>query len=439
VAKEISFNEFCKFQDKQLEADRAVNNFTYTFYGGAAGGGKSYFLRWEGIKLLLRYYKKYRLKGVRIGLFCEDYPALRERHLSKIQYEFPRELGVLNKSDHEFILNDECGGGVLAFRNLDDPSKYLSSEFASTLVDELTKNPRETFDFLNMRRRWPGIPDTKFIGASNPGGIGHGFVKKLWIDRDFSDESLDPKEFVFIRARVEDNTYLGQEYIRTLEQLPEKLRKAYREGSWDIFAGQYFTEWSSERHVCEYFEIPSGWTKIRCLDYGYAKPSAVYWLAVDYDGNVYVYRELYGVGYTYKTLAEEIVNMTPEDEVIDYTVADTSVFDKSPDTGKDGDDTFAENGVPITSANKERIIGWNLFRDYLLQGKIVFFENCVNAIRTIPALVYNDIAKGLKVEDLDSAGEDHAADAIRYGLMSLPPLPILKAQGEVNIYQNIVG
>ena len=128
--------------------------------------------------------------------------------------------------------------------------------------------------------------------------------------------------------------------------------------------------------------------------------------------------------------------MTPEDEVIDYTVADTSVFDKSPDTGKDGDDTFAENGVPITSANKERIIGWNLFRDYLLQGKIVFFENCVNAIRTIPALVYNDIAKGLKVEDLDSAGEDHAADAIRYGLMSLPPLPILKTQGEVNVYQN---
>lgn len=418
----MNFSDLCKFEAKQLQAAQAVKQNIYTLYGGSAGGGKSYFLRWEALNLLLYYTGKYGIRGVRVGLFCEDYPALKERHLSKIEFEFPDWLGTLNKSEHEFRLNAQYGSGVIAFRNLDDPSKYLSSEFAAILVDELTKNPRETFDFLNMRRRWPGINDTRFVGSSNPGGIGHAFVKKLWIDRDFTGERYNPKDFQFIRARVEDNPHLGQDYILTLDSLPEKLRKAYKDGDWDIFEGQYFSEFSRDKHVIEPFEIPDGWMRFRCMDYGYVKPSAVYWCAVDFDGKIYVYRELYVTGRTYAQLAEEIVSLTPEKERIEYTIADTSMFAKTLDTGEYGNDIMARNGVEITGGNKERIPGWNRLREYLKNDLICWFSTCTNAIRSIPSLVHDNV----RVEDLDSDGEDHSADSIRMGLMSMPDTPINK-------------
>lgn len=368
----------------------------------------------------------------RIGLFCEDYPSLRERHLSKIEFEFPSWLGTLNKSDHEFKLAPKYGGWTIALRNLDDPSKYLSSEFAAILVDEITRNSREIFDFLNMRRRWPGIPDCKFLCASNPGGIGHGWVKKLWISRNFEGENFDPREFKFIPAKAIDNVHLGEAYERQLGQLPEKLRKAYRDGDWDVFAGQYFTEWSRERNVVESFTIPAGWSRIRCLDYGYEAPSACYWLAINYDGHVYAYRELYESGLTYAQLARKIAAFTPKDENIEYTVADTSMFAKTLDTGEDGDSIMAQNGVEITAANKERIAGWNLMREYLREGRLKFFSTCTKAIETIPALVHD----ANKIEDVAKGSDDHAADSLRYGLQSLPPIPVRQKDIIINPYEN---
>lgn len=307
MIEDIKFSTLAGFQPKQLEAKDVVKTHKYILYGGSAGGGKSYWLRWMGLYLLMYYYAKYDIKGIRVGLFCEDYPALRERHLSKIPYEFPSWLGELNRSEHEFRLKDEFGGGVLAFRNLDDPSKYLSSEFASELVDELTKNKRETFDFLTLRLRWPGIPDTKFLAATNPGEIGHGWVKKLWINKDFSGESYDPLEFKFIKAMYLDNRFIESSYEKQLNALPDTLRRAYKDGDWDIFAGQYFTEFRRDIHVCEPFEIPKTFQKFGGIDYGYTAPSAVVWCAYDkaFD-TIYVYNELYRKGLTYSDLAKEI-------------------------------------------------------------------------------------------------------------------------------------
>lgn len=432
MAKEVKFSEICNFQLKQMDCLKSVKDFTFTLYGGAAGGGKSYALRFIAVYLLLYYAKKYGLRGVRVGLFCEDYPALKERHLAKVQFEFPEWLGTLNRAEHEFRLADSWGAGVLAFRNLDDPSKYLSSEFAAVLVDELTKNKRDAFDFLNMRRRWPGITDTKFVGATNPGGIGHAWVKKLWIDQDFEGENYDPKDFKFVPARAIDNKFLGAAYEKQLDQLSDNLRKAYKDGDWNLFAGQYFTEWRESRHVIEPFAIPEGWVKFRCLDYGQVKPSAVYWCAVDYDGRIYVYRELYETGHTYPSLALKISDMTPHTEKIEYTVADTSVFDTSKESGRDGKELFAENGCPIIPANKNRIIGWNLVRQYLRQDMIKFFSTCKQAIRTIPSLVYKE-----GTEDCDTGGDDHSGDAIRYGLSSRPPLSVQNLETKMpNIYAN---
>lgn len=404
-----NFFDFCKFQPKQLEAAQAVEDYTYILFGGAVGGGKSFFLRWIAVYLLMIYFAQIQKPGIRVGLFCEDYVALADRHLSKIQYEFPEWLGTLNRSNHEFVLKDGYGAGVIVFRNLDDPSKYLSSEFAAILVDEVTMNERSVFDFLNLRRRWPGIENTKFICASNPGGIGHGWVKKLWIDRDFTGEQFDPKDFVFVRSQAKDNKYLPESYSKQLEGLPEKMRKAFLEGNWDIFEGQYFPEFSKDKHVIEPFEIPQGWTRFRSIDYGYEAPAAVLWYAVDYDGNVYVYRELYQRGLLYKDLALKIREMSDPDEngepkeKFDYNVADTDMFAATRDTGEYGYDIMGNNGVPITPANKERIPGWNLVRKYLQEGTLKIFSTCTNLIRTFPLQIHDEH----KPEDLKKGGEDH--------------------------------
>jgi hypothetical protein len=427
----MNISELMKFQPKQVDALNAVKGHTFTLYGGAAGGGKSYFLRWIGIYLLLKWAKETKLTGIRIGLFCEDYPSLKDRQISKIKYEFPAWLGTFNQSEHEFTLHPAYGSGVMALRNLDDPSKYLSSEFAAVLIDELTRNPKDTFDFLNMRRRWPSITETKLIAATNPGGVGHAWVRKLWIDKDFTQETFNPQDFAFISAKATDNRYLGEEYEKQLSTLPEKLRKAYRDGNWDIFAGQYFTEWDKSQHVIEPFDIPEGWTRITGIDYGFEKPSACYWLAIDYDGIIYVYRELYQTGLTYSQLGKRIKYIQGPQELIEYNVADTSMFAKTLDTGEYGQDIMAKEGVPIIPANKDRLAGWNLMHDYLRLNRIKFFKNCNNAIRTIPALVYKD-----GTEDIDKASEDHAADAIRYALMSLPPIPEKQEPKVYNPYTN---
>ena len=181
----------------------------------------------------MEYYAKYQIKGVRAGLFCEDYPSLNDRQLSKIKFEFPQWLGKFNESKHEFTLAPEYGSGVIAFRNLDDPSKYLSVEFAVIGIDEINRNPKTTFDMLRSRHRWPGIKDVKFLAGCNP--LGEAWVKNLWVKRLFPPEEKEQYEFVFVPALPTDNPHLPQEYYKSLESLPENQRKAYLEGNWDAF------------------------------------------------------------------------------------------------------------------------------------------------------------------------------------------------------------
>lgn len=408
--QEIKFSDLAGFQPKQLEAAKALREFKYLLYGGAAGGGKSYFLRWIAIRLLIYYAQTYNVTGVRVGLFCEDYPSLNDRHLSKIPFEFPTYLGRLNKSSHEFVLDPRYGSGVIAFRNLDDPSKYLSSEFASILIDELTKNKREMFDFLNMRMRWPGIKDVKFIGATNPGEVGHGWVKKLWITRDFKDENYDAEEFAFVQAKYDDNSYLDESYEKQLGSLPENLRRAYMEGDWDIFAGQYFPEFRREYHVCKPFEIPKEWPRFICGDYGYTAPSAVYWMAYDEQFDDYVcYREIYERGLTHKDLALKIREANREDNIPARDVIfDPAIWAKK-DSPRSGADemmsVFRPDQMRLHKGDNSRVVGWNRVHEVLktyeidkvTKGHLRIFSTSKELIRTLPELVHDDH----KVEDVD--------------------------------------
>ena len=425
MSREISLRDLINPEPRQIEFLETLDKYKYLLFGGAKGGGKSYILRWALVKLLVKWAQAGH-KKVRVILACEDYPALKDRQITKIETEFPRWLGTLSENNIEgmsFVLRPQFGGGVIALRNLDDPSKYASSEFAAAAVDELTKNPRMVFDQLRSIIRWPGIEDTKFLAGTNPGERGHAWVKKLWIDRIFTPEDPKAEEVHFIKSLPTDNSHNSASYLEELQRLPEKLRKAYFEGNWDIFEGQYFTEWDRTKHVYPPFVVPSTWRNFRAYDHGRENPACCKWYTVDYDGRVWVYRELYRSGLNVDQLAGEI-NRLSEGEVYDYSVADPSIFAHTGFVDKFGGqtiaETFARYGIMFLPASNRRIDGWNLMHQYLYcdaqkMPKLVYFSTCYDSIRTIPALVHDE----KKPEDLDTRSEDHAADTDRYFLLSL--------------------
>ena len=416
---------------KQREFIAAFFDHDYTLYGGAAGGGKSYILRWVLVLYLMWLFREKGLRHVQVGLFCEDYPSLLDRHISKMRFEFPAQLGRLTEGTvKNFTLADEFGGGVLALRNLDDPSKYLSAEFAAIAVDELTKNGMETFDFLRSRCRWPGVLRPKFCAATNPGGDGHAWVKKLWVAHDFSEfPYLEPvkDQFAFVQARAIDNPYLPESYFEKLKTLPPDMAKAYAEGDWNLFAGQYFDIFSSTpggRHVanaCD-IELQPWWYRWISGDWGYAHPACVHFHAQSGQRTI-TYKEIHGAGIGEADLAHRIIEMAGNEKF--------NAFYFSPDAfakrGEANSVAIQMGGIlqaaglpyPIPAAT-DRVGGARLLHGMLRNNQWTISTACKRLIECLPQLIHDP----LELEDVQKvdAGSgqlgDDPYDSARYGVYS---------------------
>jgi hypothetical protein len=288
--------------------------------------------------------------------------------------------------------------------------------------------------------------------GTNPGGVGHLWVKQRFIDNiipyevnkrtDYSEDIPATYTSQFIPAKIWDNKILidaDAAYVERLKRLPEDERRALLEGDWEVFKGQYFKNWRPEKHIVESFPIPRDWKRFGAMDWGYAKPSCFLWFAVDPKGRVYVYREFYAVETNINSFAQQVLEMSvyQDDystaEKLDYVVADPSMWSVTQfEKGESIAMKLIENGLIVNKADNNRLSGWSAMRDYLYHDDdtdpdLVFFDTCKNCIRTIPALVYDQ----RKPEDLNTEGEDHAADACRYGIMSNPSAKTIKAKQTV--------
>ena len=394
----------------------------HTAYGGARGGGKSWAMRRKFILLALRY------PGLNL-LLRRTLPELRENHLIPMQRELYG-FAVYNSAERVFRFPNGSRIKLGYCDTMQDVYQYQGQEYAVIGLEEATHFTEEQMRFLttcNRTTRKDFSP--RMYYTCNPGNVGHAWVKRLFIDRLYA-ENENPNDYLFIPARIYDNKVLldaDPNYIRQLEALPEELRRAHLDGDWDVHAGQYFREFSRDRHVIEPFEIPSWWRRFRSMDWGYNDPCCVLWHAVDGENRVYTYRELY----VRETRAGEVASMVLElsrGESISYTVASPDMWQKrgavlSGAGGFEGEtlaELFTTSGLSLTPADNSRVPGWNRVRDFLAvapdgRPNWLCFSDCRNLIRQLPALQFDQHNR----EDA-ADGDDHAPEALRYALMSRP-------------------
>ena len=331
-----------------------------------------------------------------------------------IKYNYNKSSNILEFSNHSRIV---LGG----FENEADIDKYVGIEYDFIAVEELNQLSEDKINKLlgSMRTSKENWRPRLYV-SFNPGGIGHQWVKDLFVV-PCKEQKEDKTRF--IPAIYKDNPYLNQEYIDYLKDLKGDLGKAWREGEWDLFEGQYFNEWNTERHTCPAFLIPSSWRLFRAYDHGRTAPACCKWYALDQDGRVWAYRELYKPGWNIDQLAAEI-NRLSQGEEYQYSIADPSIFASTGFIDKTGGQTvgevFARYGITFYPGSNRRVDGWNVLHQYLYWNeaqspKLIHFNTCYNSIRTLPALIHDDH----KPEDVNSKCEDHAPDCDRYFLMSL--------------------
>lgn len=410
----------------------------YIAFGGARGGGKSWAVRTKAKLMALHY------PGIRLLLIRRSYPEVENNHVRFLRAEL---LGIAEyrATARQFVFSN---GSVLELGYCacdSDLDRYQGAEFDVIFLDEATQLKESWMrQFAACLRGVNDFPKRIYY-TCNPGGPGHTYIKRLFIDRRY-EPGENAEDYAFIPARVTDNQALLKaqpDYLKQLESLPRKLREAWLEGKWDIFEGQFFQEFTDDpdhyldrrfTHVIEPFEIPREWRIYRSYDFGYAKPFSCAWWAVDPDGVIYRILELYGCTGN----PDEGVRWTPDKQFAEMRriedshpwlkgrdiqgVADPAIWDSS--RGESIYETALKYRIYFTKGDNRRIPGWmqmhyRLSFDEEGYPMMYVFNTCRAFLRTVPALLFSDC----EVEDLDSKQEDHVADECRYFCMSRPIPP----------------
>ena len=425
-------------------------------FGGARGGGKSWSVRIKSIILAIKH------KGIRICIIRRTYPELIENHIKPL-----RELLQCGMKNSVARYNDSrkelkfINGSEILFRYCNaekDLDNFQGVQFDVIFFDEATQLKQEWITKICACVRGVNDFPKRTYYTMNPGGASHGYFKRLFIDKVY-EQGEYAEDYSFIQSLVTDNKALMEqnpEYIKQLEALPPKLREAWLNGRWDIFEGAFFEEFRATpdpqachdagitvedalaeqryTHVIKPFKIPNGWKIYRSYDFGFGKPFAVNWFAVDYEGTAYMILELYGctgtpnegVKWSPEMQFKEVARIEREHPYLKgkriHGVADPSIWDGS--RGIAIIEKAEEQHLWFEPGINDRIPGWMQIHERLKfdedgRAMLYIFDNCKDTIRVFPLMMYDEH----KPEDLDTDLEDHILDSVRYFCMMRPIAP----------------
>jgi hypothetical protein len=419
------------------QTDFLAANEREVFYGGARGGGKTYSL----LIAPLRFVDKPTSRAL---LIRRSMPELRDV-IFQTQQLYPKAVPGAKFKTQENTWHFP-GGARIEFgycENLQDVLRYQGQSYSWIGVDELPQyDSPDVWYFLrsSLRSADPSIP-LHMRATGNPGNRGSRWVKELFIEpckpnTRFSEKveyELEGRTLSteitrkFIPASVWDNPYLTQDssYIAMLASLPEVKRKQFLYGDWDVVEDGAFSEFNRSTHVVQPFEVPNGWTRIRAADFGFSSPSAILWGAVDYDDNLWIYRELYVSKVTADQLGRMIREVESGDGKIYDAVLDSSCWARRGDRGPSIAEMMNAEGCRFRPSDRSpgsRISGKIEVHKRLMvdedteEPRLRIFENCPNLIRQLSSLPLDKN----NPEDVDTKAEDHAYDALRYMVSSRP-------------------
>ena len=435
--------------EKQIQMLEAKTK--HVGFGGARGGGKSWAVRTKAKLLALRW------PGIKLLIVRRTMPELMNNHVNILRQEL---VGIAVYNDKEKALRFGNGSSIhfMYCAKDGDLDRLQGVEYDVIFLDEATQLSEYQMKTITACLRGVNSFPKRIYYTCNPGGQGHGYIKRIFVDRRW-EAGERPEDYSFIQSLVTDNKALMErqpDYIKQLQALPEKLRRAWLEGDWEVFEGQFFEDFRAVpdpvkcaeaglsveeaaaqgrwTHVLPARPPAPGWKLYRSFDWGYAKPFSCGWWAVDFDGRLYRILELYGSTKN----PNEGVRWTP-DEVfrrireIEEThpwlrgrqiegVADPAIWDAS--TGESIAETADRNRVFFSPGDHKRIPGWmqchyRLRFDAEGLPMMYVYDHCAAFLRTVPQLCYDP----LRPEDLDTSQEDHAADEWRYMCMARPITP----------------
>ena len=430
----LDFGTVSEPQKKFLEAEAP-----FVCYGGARGGGKTHIARIKAVGMAFNY------PGIKILMVRAHYPELDANLIQPILKMVPVVAYSYNDTKHMMTF---CNGSVIKFGHYDGKAaenEYQGTEYDIIFLEEATQLSERAFLFIQSCLRGTGEYPKRMYLTCNPGGVGHKWVKDLFIDKKYRvdpnnpERTQNPEDYVFIPALVDDNPWLLKSspmYLKQLASLPDDLRQAHRYGDWNALSGAYFSNFRRQTHTMTRFKVPMRWPTYRSFDYG-LDMLAICWWAVDEDGRSWCYRYYEEKGLVIQDAAKKIIENTLSFERTVATYAPPDMWNRQKDTGRTMAEIFLQNGAAIVKADNNRVQGHMVMKDMMSPMPLkdpyvisLFPEG--KAPETLPGMMFFDDLERA-IEDIESIQADeknpndcskephdvtHSVDACRYYAIS---------------------